>query len=243
MQVAELEQDKTENAASHAGFRGAPVGFGFPKEGFSCFTRLAILATHEACQALPVVGDKARIRAFGRSREFAGALVGGAHFVGGKALQPHRCMTIVGVQLQKSARNTCVSGPLLRSCSLRFVGHRDRLAEMGDRLLVGRAAQRVFARLAPPVDRQIVEPGLPAVMRHRLRLPHGLDQRLRRASVQRLPAALQEAVVGRVLNQRVLEAIGRLWRDALDEKKVRAHETVQSGLEHAFIEVPGSRPR
>src|SRR5580692_10002689 len=74
LQVAELEQDKTENAASHARFRGA--AFGFPKEDLSCFTRLSILATHEACQALRVVGDKACSTAFRRSREFAGARVG-----------------------------------------------------------------------------------------------------------------------------------------------------------------------
>ena len=73
LQVAELEQDKTENAASHPRFRGAPFGFGFPKEGLSCFTRLAILATHEACQALRVVGDEARINSVCGSREFAGA--------------------------------------------------------------------------------------------------------------------------------------------------------------------------
>jgi hypothetical protein len=48
LQVAELEQDKTENAASDARFRGA--AFGFPKEDLSCFTRLSILATHEARQ-------------------------------------------------------------------------------------------------------------------------------------------------------------------------------------------------
>src|SRR5215472_8873453 len=59
LQVAELEQDITENAASHPRFRGAPFGFGFPKEVLSCFTRLAMLATHEACQALRVVGDEA----------------------------------------------------------------------------------------------------------------------------------------------------------------------------------------
>src|SRR5215472_16668702 len=104
LQVAELEQDKTENAASHPRFRGAPFGFGFPKEGLSGFARLAILATHEACQALRVVGDEARISSVRRSRKFAGARVGGAHFVGGKTFQPHCCMTIVGVQLQKSAR-------------------------------------------------------------------------------------------------------------------------------------------
>src|SRR5580704_10263250 len=61
LQVAELEQDITKNAASHSRFRGASFGFGFPEEGLSCFTRLAILASHEACQALRVVGDEANI--------------------------------------------------------------------------------------------------------------------------------------------------------------------------------------
>ena len=46
----------------------------------------------------------------------------------------------------------------------RPVRHRDRLAEMGDRLLEGRAAQRLVARLAPPFDRQIVETGLGEMM-------------------------------------------------------------------------------
>jgi hypothetical protein len=38
------------------------------------------------------------------------------------------------------------------------------------------------------------------------------------AAVQRLAAALQQAVVGRVLDQRVLEAIDRLRAGALDEE-------------------------
>jgi hypothetical protein len=41
---------------------------------------------------------------------------------------------------------------------------------MGDRLLEGGAAQRVFARLALPFDRQIVEAGLSEMMRKRFRL-------------------------------------------------------------------------
>src|SRR6516225_12225042 len=87
LQVAELEQDITENAASHPRFRLPPFGFGFPKEGLSCFTRLAIVTSHEACQALRVVGDEACVGSVRRSREFAGARVGGAHFVGGEAFQ------------------------------------------------------------------------------------------------------------------------------------------------------------
>jgi hypothetical protein len=40
-----------------------------------------------------------------------------------------------------------------------FVRHGDRLAEMGDGLLEGRAAQGLVAGLAPPLDRLIVEAG------------------------------------------------------------------------------------
>ncbi len=41
------------------------------------------------------------------------------------------------------------------------------------------------------------------------------------AAVQRLATALEQALVGRVLDQRVLEAIGRLRAGALDEQEVR----------------------
>jgi hypothetical protein len=47
------------------------------------------------------------------------------------------------------------------------------------------------------------------------------------AAMQRLTAAFEEAVVGRVLDQRVLEAIARLRRRALDERKVGIGEPVQ----------------
>src|ERR1700733_4490947 len=67
LQIAKFEQDKTENAASHTRFRRPRLGLGLPKEGLSCVTRLAILAAHEACQALRVVGDKARSSAVRRS--------------------------------------------------------------------------------------------------------------------------------------------------------------------------------
>ena len=45
-----------------------------------------------------------------------------------------------------------------------------------------------------------------------LRFGAGLDESSRRASVQRLATALQETVVGRVLKERMFEAIGRHWR-------------------------------
>ena len=91
---------------------------------------------------------------------------------------------------------------------------------MGDRLLEGRAAQRLVARLAPPFDREVVETGLGEMMGDRFGLGVRVAQRLGGAAVQRLAAALEQALVGRVLDQRVLEAIGRLRRGAVDEEEV-----------------------
>ena len=45
--------------------------------------------------------------------------------------------------------------------------------------------------------------------------------------MQRLPAALEQAVVGRVLDQRVLEAIVGLRRRALDEQEVGVGKPIQ----------------
>ena len=82
---------------------------------------------------------------------------------------------------------------------------------MGDRLLEGGAAKRLVARLAPPFDREIVEAGFGEMMgddfrfgRRALRL---IAKDFARATVRRLAAALEQAVIGRVLDQRVLEAI------------------------------------
>ena len=89
-------------------------------------------------------------------------------------------------------------------CRSRFVRHLDRLAEMGDRLLEGRAAQSLVARFAPPFDGQLVEIGLRKVVRDQFGLGRRalgiVAQRLGRAAVQRLAAALKQAVVGRVLD-------------------------------------------
>ena len=54
--------------------------------------------------------------------------------------------------------------------------------------------------------------------------------------MQRLPAALEQAVVGRVLDQRVLEAIvGLRWR-ALDEQEVGVGEPIQRRLKRRLID-------
>ena len=121
-----------------------------------------------------------------------------------------------------------------------LVRHRYRLAEMGDRLLEGRAAQGLVARLAPPFDREVVEAGLGEVMGD----DFGLGRRafgfvpedFARSAVERLAAALEKALVGRVLDQRVLEAIGRLRAGALDEQEVRVDKAIERGLQAAVVD-------
>ena len=101
---------------------------------------------------------------------------------------------------------------------------------MGDRLLEGRAAERVVARSSPPFDCRIVEPGLGEMMGDRLGLGVRVEQRLGRAAMQRLAPALQETLVGRVADQRVLEAIERIRRRAFDEEKIGFGEAFEGRL-------------
>ena len=125
-----------------------------------------------------------------------------------------------------------------RSSSL-LVRHRYGLAEMGDRLLEGRAAQSLLARLAPPFDREIVEAGLGEMVRDGFGLGSSafglVPEDFARSAVERLAAALEKALVGRVLNQRVLEAIGRLRTGALDEQEVRVDKAIERGLYAAVV--------
>ena len=116
----------------------------------------------------------------------------------------------------------------------RLVRQGDRFAEMGDRLLERRTAQGLVAGLAPPFDREVVEAGLGEVMGDDFWLGRGalglIAQDFRGAAVQRVAAAPEQAVVGRVLDQRVLEAIVRLPAGALRDEEVRAGEPIERGL-------------
>ena len=107
---------------------------------------------------------------------------------------------------------------------------------MGYRLLEGGTAERLVARLPPPFDGEIVEAGLSKMMRDRFGLSVGGDQRLGRAAVERLAVALEQALIGRVLNQRVLESVVRLRSIVLDEQNVGFGEPLQRRLQRAFVE-------
>ncbi len=106
---------------------------------------------------------------------------------------------------------------------------------MGDRFLEGRAAERLVARPAPPFDGEIVEAGLGEMMGDRFGLGVRVAQRLGRAAVKRLAAAFQQALVGGVLDQRVLEPVGGGRRGAVDEQEVGFRETIERGLQEALL--------
>ena len=122
------------------------------------------------------------------------------------------------------------------SCFL--IRHSDRLAEVGNRLLEGGAAERLIARLAPPFDREVVEPGLCEVMRDHLRLRRrGVAQDLRCAAMQRPATAPKEAIVSCVLDQCMLETVVGLRRDAVDKQDVRLREPLERRLQSRLVQV------
>ena len=116
---------------------------------------------------------------------------------------------------------------------------------MGDRLLERRTAQSLIAGLAPPFDGLVVEAGLREMVGddfgRACRTLCVLAQDFSGAAVQRLATALEQAVVGSVLDQRVLEAIGRLMARALGDEEVRFGEPVERRLEGGVVEL--RRPR
>ena len=56
------------------------------------------------------------------------------------------------------------------------------------------------------------------------------------AAMERLTAALEQTVVGGILDQRMLEAVGRLRSIAFDEQNVGLGEPLQRRLQRAFVE-------
>ena len=90
----------------------------------------------------------------------------------------------------------------------------------------------------------MIEAGLGEVSRDRLRLGRrtlwAVAQEFGGAPVQCAAAALQQALVGRVLDQRVLEAVVRPRPLALDEKDVGLSEPLQGRPKLVLIEVGDS---
>jgi hypothetical protein len=66
-----------------------------------------------------------------------------------------------------------------------------------------------------------------------------VSQRLGGAAVKRLAAALEQALVGRILDQRVLETVGGGRRGAVREQEVGFREPIQCGLQARLVESGG----
>jgi hypothetical protein len=101
---------------------------------------------------------------------------------------------MIGLQFPSLTVCSRVLQAARRSCD-RLVRHLDRLAEMGDRLLERRAAQSLVARLAPPFDGEVVEPGLGEMVRDDFgrdcRALGLVQEDFAGAPVQRLPRLLR----------------------------------------------------
>jgi hypothetical protein len=94
----------------------------------------------------------------------------------------------------------------------RFVCHLDGLAEKRDRFLESGTMQRLVAGFAPPFDGRVGQTRLREVMRQHFRLGRrsvreAIAQNLGDAPMEHLPPTLEKIFVGRILNERVLEAI------------------------------------
>ena len=132
----------------------------------------------------------------------------------------------------------------------RRVGQRlDQLepfAQVSDRFHVGRAAGGQLAGAAPVGNRPRRQARLGQMLGQHFRLGLGdlgkpLLERLGDAGVQLLAPGLEQRLVGRVLDQGVLEAVGRLGRGAAAEDQLGGDQLVEGGVELAFR--TAARPR
>jgi hypothetical protein len=117
---------------------------------------------------------------------------------------------------------------------------------MRDRLLKRGAAKRLVAGLAPPFDRRVGQPRLREMMRRRFRRRLGgrgeaVAEDLGDAAMHQLAPALEQIFVSCVLNQRVLETILGVGRQALDQQDVGFGQPIQRGLQGRILHA-GERP-
>ena len=98
----------------------------------------------------------------------------------------------------------------------------DGLAEVGYRLWERGAAQRLITSLTPPLNRGVGQPRLREMMRQHFRLRIGgrseaVAQNFGHASMQKLTLPLQQVLVGRVLDECVLETVIGFGRQVLHQ--------------------------
>ena len=149
-----MQQDQAKHTTGRTGFHRLALRPQLPSRMSRQFPRIGVFAAREVSKPLCVV-DEARRRTR-RRLEFAQSGEGDLGFLGVETLAPHESSAVVRLELHSLSwepplRLVAPLGP--PRPARRPVRHRDRLAEMSDRLLERRAAQRLVAGLAPPFDR------------------------------------------------------------------------------------------
>ena len=188
------------------------------------------IAPHVAADPQAVVCRQPPRRILVPGSRFAGSSEGLHCFPRPMTSCRYERVAIGGVQLRQPLTYGSHAAWLTPRRLARLIRHLDRLAEMGNRLLERRTAQRLIARLPPPPDSEIVEPSLREVMRDDFRFSHRslwIVAQEFGGEVERLAAALEQTVRGGVLDQRVLEAIVGLRGSALDKQKVGVSKPIQ----------------
>ena len=184
---------KAQHAMGGGCFECPRCAFRFAQECRRNFLAQGVLAAHGASGPLTVVSLKRVAGVALGCEEFPSAREGGQGLRRSITLTQNQRLPVVGLQLEPSARR---NNPERRTLA-HAVRHLDRLAEMGDRLLKGGAAESLVAGLAPPFDRRIGEARLGKMMRQHLRLcgrlvGDAVPQSLRYAAMQNLAPAFQE---------------------------------------------------
>ena len=115
--------------------------------------------------------------------------------------------------------------------------HAQSLGQLGDRLAIGAALDRLLAGLAPVAHRAPgiagLRPMLGQLLRRRLR-ERRFEGR-RDARVQRLARRAQQALIGDALHQRVLEAERRVRPGCFLEHQPGGDELVEQGVQLRFV--------
>jgi len=107
--------------------------------------------------------------------------------------------------------------------------------EVSHRFHIGRALAGALPGLQPIGKSLLSQTGLGVVMRYQLRLRldglgEAIREHLRNLAVILLPGALEERLIGRVLNEGMLEEIVGLWPQTPLIHQLRLHQLLQPML-------------
>ena len=130
---------------------------------------------------------------------------------------------------------------LARLARRRALQHGERSRQVTDRFLVGRALPRQSAGAQPPIQGAVLNPSLREMTGEEfgLALEKGGELRFERGGDTRMnfhSPALEQGRVGDILDQRVLEGVGRVGRLAAPEDQIGADEPDERFAERRLLQ-------